>query len=76
MVSANEIEETLRHKYKCLITIGNKSGTLYHVFIYIKTDMQEEFLFLYNEFSSYKENIQNLCEKIDSEIVSLFRKEV
>ena len=65
LTKADVIENDLRKKYKCITTVKDKQGNLYEILVYIKTDMQVTFLFLYNEYISYYENINNACDKID-----------
>lgn len=71
---ANKLENILRNLYKCIINVKNKSSNLFQIRIYIKCEMEIEFLYLYLEDYSIEENIENLKRKIDKVIVNLFRK--
>lgn len=71
---ANNLEEILQKVYKCIINIKNKSSNLFQVRIYIKHEMEVEFLYLYLEEYNLDYNIDNLKKKIDKEIINLFRK--
>lgn len=71
---ADVIENDLRKKYRFIITVKDKQGNIFEVLVFIKADMQTSFLYFYNEHISHYENIKNACDKIDKEIVNLFRK--
>lgn len=71
---SNKLETILKDIYKCIVNVNNLSGNLFRIRIYIKYEMQVEFLYLYLEDYNMESNIDNLKEKIDKEIVNLFRK--
>lgn len=71
----NQIENDLLKNYKCIINVKYKSGSLIDVYIYIRQDLQVSFLYLLDNKVSYSKNLYDLSNKIDKEIVNLFRKE-
>ena len=71
---SNKLEEILYDVYKCIVNVKNKSGNLFEIRVYIKHEMEVEFLYLYLEEFNIDENVDNLKAKIDKEIINLFRK--
>lgn len=73
MEQVNEINKILHNCYNAIITVDKHLNFLM-CRVYIKETMQVEFPFYYDNNYTFIGNINNLKDKIDSEIIKLFKK--
>lgn len=72
----DEIQDKLEDLYNLKIDVKFKDFRQYDIYVKIDNEKQFSFMYLYDAKSTFEANITWIRERIDREIVDLYRKKV